>query len=229
MTIAPPPRIFMCGTASRDARMAGNSVSSKAACQSASVVSRMSEPAARPTLLTRMSRPPKVSTVRSITRLTPSGVDTSACTARIMFGFLADASTSSAASASRSRSPRADAHAAAFGDERARAGEAQPAARAGDNGHLVGQSQVHAALRSPLSALRSPLAAVRCPRSAVRPYCGRPPVKSFSRQSKGWNTSANSFLLTNSRSSGSRRGAMKATMARSTGERWAKGPLAPLS
>ena len=32
MTIDPPPRCFMCGTASRDARIAGNSVSSNAAC-----------------------------------------------------------------------------------------------------------------------------------------------------------------------------------------------------
>ncbi len=57
----------MCGTASRDARIAGNSVSSNAACHSASDVSSRSVPAARPTLLTRMSRPPNCSTVRSIT------------------------------------------------------------------------------------------------------------------------------------------------------------------
>src|SRR3954471_6819450 len=106
MMITPPPRCFMYGTARRDARMAGNSVSSNAACHSASVVPSRSDPAARPTLLTRMSRPPKVSTALPITSSMPAAVDTSACAVAIMFGRFAAASTSSAASASCS-APRA--------------------------------------------------------------------------------------------------------------------------
>jgi hypothetical protein len=78
MMMAPPPRPFMCGAAARDARMAGKRVSSNAACHSASDVSRMSAPAARPTLLTRMSSPPNSSSVLAITRSTPASVETSA-------------------------------------------------------------------------------------------------------------------------------------------------------
>src|SRR6266851_4839641 len=106
MMIAPPPRCFMCGTARREARIAGKSVSSNAACHSASVVPSRAEPAARPTLLTRTSRPPNVSTARLMTSWMPGAVDTSACTVAIMPGRFAAASTSSAASASCSP-PRA--------------------------------------------------------------------------------------------------------------------------
>src|SRR6266545_67923 len=106
MMIAPPPRCFMCGTAMRDARIAGKSVSSNAACHSASVVPSRSEPAARPTLFTRTSRPPNASTAVVITSSIPGAVETSAWTVLIMFGRFAAASTSSAASASCSP-PRA--------------------------------------------------------------------------------------------------------------------------
>src|SRR4051812_39890229 len=109
MMMTPPPRCFMCGTARREARIAGNSVSSNAACHSASVVPSRSDPAARPTLLTRMSRPPNVSTALPITSSMPAAVDTSACAVAIMFGRFAAASTSSAASASCS-APRAQRH-----------------------------------------------------------------------------------------------------------------------
>src|SRR5262249_44022457 len=67
ITMAPPPRRLMSGTASREARTAGNNVWSNDACHSASLVSVMPEPLATPTLLTRMSRPPNVSTVRAKT------------------------------------------------------------------------------------------------------------------------------------------------------------------
>src|SRR6185436_19624847 len=82
ITIEPPPRRRICGTAMREARTAGNRVWSNASCHSASVVWTMSDPLARPTLLTRISRPPKVSTVLITTSATPFSVDRSACTAR---------------------------------------------------------------------------------------------------------------------------------------------------
>src|SRR4051812_1510427 len=71
----------MSGTASRDARTAGKSVWSKEACHSASLVSTIPAPFATPTLLTRMSRPPNVSTVLAMTVATPSAVARSAVTA----------------------------------------------------------------------------------------------------------------------------------------------------
>ena len=58
----------------------------------------------------------------------------------IMFGRFAAASTSSAASASVSAAARAEHDAAAFGDQRPRAGQPEPAARAGDDRNLVGES-----------------------------------------------------------------------------------------
>src|SRR6185503_6540930 len=103
ITIAPPPRLRICGTAILDARTAGKSVWSNASCHSASVVSTMSEPRARPTLLTRMSRPPNVSTVRRITSATPLSVETSACTAStrsVPPGLVRSRSTASAIPAS---------------------------------------------------------------------------------------------------------------------------------
>ena len=78
MTIAPPPRARMCGTATREARIAGNTVSSNAPCQSASVVPSRSLPAARPTLFTRMSIPPNAATVCPTIAWMPSLVATSA-------------------------------------------------------------------------------------------------------------------------------------------------------
>ena len=58
-----------------------------------------------------------------------------------MLGRRAAASTSTAASASRSGPARTDAHAAAFGDERAGAREPEPAARAGDDRNFVGEPE----------------------------------------------------------------------------------------
>ena len=57
----------MCGTTSRDIRMAGYSVWSNASCHSASAVLTMSVPFAVPTLLTRMSMPPNAASVASTT------------------------------------------------------------------------------------------------------------------------------------------------------------------
>ena len=69
----------------------------------------MSAPAARPTLLTRMSRPPNASTVRSITSSIPSAVDTSACTREHLRGRGATRLHFPRRVASRS-SPRAQMH-----------------------------------------------------------------------------------------------------------------------
>ena len=85
--------------------MAGNSVSSNAAFQAASSVSTMPPPPARPTLLTRMSRPPKCSTDRPTIAATPSAVDRSACTASTRSPPLSRRSFSAAAA--RRSAPRA--------------------------------------------------------------------------------------------------------------------------
>ena len=99
--MTPPPRRFMWGTASFDARTAGMSVWSIASCQSASVVAIRSPPRARPTLFTRMSRPPNRATVWSTSAATPSAVATSACTAKTRAGSPQADPTSASASASR--------------------------------------------------------------------------------------------------------------------------------
>ena len=92
------------------------------------------------------------------------------------------------------RAARAEAHAAAFGDQRPGAGQPEPAARAGDDRNLVGESEIHC--------------------TAIAP-----PVRSFSRQSNWRNVTLNSFFWKNSFSSGSRCGVTKAMIARSIGER----------
>src|SRR3982750_868291 len=109
MMITPPPRCFRAGPGGGGPGLGGNGFSPTPPCHSASVVPSRSDPAARPTLLTRMSRPPKVSTALPITNSMPAAVDTSACAVAIMFGRFAAASTSSAASASCS-APRAQRH-----------------------------------------------------------------------------------------------------------------------
>ena len=144
MMIAPPPRAFMCGTASREARMAGNSVSSNAACHSASDVSRdagaggaadvVDQDVEAAERLDRCDRSPARSR---------RAVETSACTVMTMFGtpragFDLERGLGQALGAAR-----ADADAAALGDERARTGQPEAAARAGDDRDLVGQGQIH--------------------------------------------------------------------------------------
>ena len=143
MMIAPPPRCFMCGTASRDARIAGNSVSSNAACHSASDVSSRSVPAARPTLLTRMSRPPNLSTVRSMTSAMPVGrrdirLDRHDHVRPSRHGL-----DFNGGGRELLRTARADADAAAFGDQRPGTRQAEPAAGSGDDGNFVGELQIH--------------------------------------------------------------------------------------
>src|SRR5262245_56806266 len=100
MTIAPPPRFRISGTASRDARTAGNRVWSSASCHSSSDVPTISVPLARPTLLTRMSSPPNKSTVRAMTVSTPAAVETSATTGNTSVGRCATERSSAAASLS---------------------------------------------------------------------------------------------------------------------------------
>src|SRR2546425_1657974 len=105
ITMAPPPRRRMCGTARRDARTAGKSVWSRASCHSASLVSVIEAPRPRPTLLIRISSPPKVSTVRVTTVPTPSTDDKSAATASTRLSSAASRRSSPAA-LSRRASPR---------------------------------------------------------------------------------------------------------------------------
>ena len=181
----------MCGTARRDARIAGNSVSSNAACHSASVVSSRSLPPARPTLLTRMSRPPNVSTVRvddelDARRRRDVGLHRGHHVRPPGGRFDFDAPLRRAA-------PR-----------RARRGTTrQPSATSAR------------ALASPSPRLEPVTMATLSvsPRSMNHSHCHfehsltfqfpRPPVRSFSRQSNSWNVTLNSFFCTNSFSSGS--------------------------
>ena len=140
--IAPPPRSFMCGTASRDARMAGNSVSSNRrlplgvggveqirAGRPADVVDEDVEPAERvdrPVHDERDSlRRRHVGLHRHDHVRTPRRRLDLERRVRQLLG-----------------SARADAHPAPFGHERPRAREPKPAARAGDDGDLVGERQV---------------------------------------------------------------------------------------
>ena len=139
----------MCGTARRDARIAGNSVSSNAACHSASLVPSRSLPPARPTLLTRMSRPPNCSTVRGDDELDAGRRrDVGLNRGDHVRASCAAASTSTRRFGQPFVAARAEADAAAFGDERARAGKPQPAARAGDDGDFVGESEIHGSASS---------------------------------------------------------------------------------
>ena len=146
ITIAPPPRARIDGTTRREARIAGNSVWSKASCQSASLVASRSPPRASATLFTSTSTPPKRSMVASTTAGDAGLGGQVGAPPPALRRRRADAEASArAASAERLFAARRDAHVTAFGDQRAGAGQAEPAARPGDDRDLALQSEIHRA------------------------------------------------------------------------------------
>src|SRR5262249_29905039 len=104
-------------------------------------------------------------------------------------------------------SARANRHAAALGDERSGARQAQTFARAGHDRNLVGEMEIHR--RRSARALPAP----------IEPYLPPRPVRSFNVQSNGLNVTSNVFRATISRSADSSLGNTNATAARSIGLR----------
>ena len=132
----------MCGTASRDARIGRKQrLIERLLPLGVGRVRRCRRPVARPTLLTRMSRPPKVSTVRVTTSLDALGGRQVGLTGQHALTASPAASRSSAAASASAASPRAQiVTRQPFLDERrARIGQASPRARAGDDRDLVGR------------------------------------------------------------------------------------------
>ena len=198
----------------------------------------MPEPRASPTLLTRMSRPPKRSTVaiddaRHAVRRRDVGRHGEHT--RRMPDHRAELRGRLVQLHVTARTHR---HAAAVVEERSRAGQPEPAARPGHDSHLAFELEVHAVVhwrRAPartdqgLQGGKPGWPAGK--RDVLRPrlplsYRPPRPVRSFSVQSKAENSTLNAFPARNSRSVVSRLGSTKARAARSIGLRLAKGGAA---
>ena len=210
--IAPPPRCFMCGTARREARIAGKSVSSNAACHSASVVAEQVG-AGRAADVVHED-------VEAAERLDASVDDQLDARrgghvrlhGRDHAGRFAAASTSSAASASCS-SPRAQMQTRQPSATSARAlASPSPRLEPVTTATLSQSPRSSSGRLSMIASRRSHLPSGRGRSGASR---------------SGWNATLNSFFLTNSFSSGSRCGVMNAMTARSTASaaRTARSPL----
>ena len=136
----PQPCAIRCGITALVARKAPLSITSMTKFQSSSLIFTRYLSRGEPALLTRMCTPPNVAAVSSTSRRTSASFVTSAttqCAAR------PSARNAAAVACASSAMHVGDDHLRALFRQASRGGRAESACGAGDDGHLVLQSQVH--------------------------------------------------------------------------------------